>query len=100
MSASDAAPSAVALITPSAAFAAGDAAASAAAHDAKAAAGTDAEEIHGGTGSDVIKSIIFGGVDGAITTFSTIASVAGGNLPIGAVKFVGPAAAADDAARP
>lgn len=78
------------LTTPSAAFAIRDPEASKAAHDAKAAAAgaAGAEEIHGGTGSDFIKSIIFGGVDGAITTFSTIASVAGGNLPIGAVMFV------------
>lgn len=41
-----------------------------------------ATEDHGGLASEYIKSIIFGGLDGVITTFSTIASVAGGGLPL------------------
>lgn len=57
-----------------AAFSSGDAEASKVLHDAPAAA-----EVHGGWGSDNIKSIIFGGLDGVITTFSTIASAFGGN---------------------
>ena len=58
-----------------AAFSSGDAEASKALHEAPAAA----TEKHGGWGSDNIKSIIFGGLDGVITTFSTIASAFGGN---------------------
>ena len=36
-----------------------------------------------------IKSIVFGGLDGIITTFSTIASVAGGSLGIGVIITLG-----------
>ena len=60
-----------------AAFAAGDAAASKALHEGSAAAAA-AKEAHGGFGSDYVKSIVFGGLDGVITTFSTIASSFGG----------------------
>ena len=60
--------------SPAVAFAAGDAAMSRALHEA-----TRAEEDHGGFGSDYVKSIVFGGLDGVITTFSTIASAFGGN---------------------
>lgn len=38
---------------------------------------------------DNIKSIVFGGLDGVITTFSTIASVAGAALPIETVLVLG-----------
>jgi len=48
-----------------------------------------ATEDHGGLASDYIKSIIFGGLDGVITTFSTIASVAGGALPLETVLVLG-----------
>lgn len=75
-------------LSPSAAFFAGDVAASAVAHDVKAAS-ADAPEVHGGVGSDFIKSLIFGGVDGVITTFSTIASVQGGALPVSTVVVLG-----------
>ena len=68
-----------------AAFSAGDADKSRALHDAPppgvgGAAG--AKEDHGGFGSDYVKSIVFGGLDGVITTFSTIASTFGGNQSI------------------
>jgi hypothetical protein len=48
-----------------------------------------AEETHGGFGSENIKSIVFGGLDGIITTFSTIASSVGGNLSIETVITLG-----------
>lgn len=48
-----------------------------------------APEHHGGIGSNYIKSVIFGGLDGSITTFSTIASVVGGSLPIQIVITLG-----------
>ena len=38
-------------------------------------------ESHGGTGSNRVKSIVFGGLDGVITTFSIVAAVAGASLP-------------------
>lgn len=47
------------------AFNKGDADASMLLHDAK----RHAPEQHGGSGSDYVKSIVFGGLDGIITTF-------------------------------
>ncbi len=38
-------------------------------------------ESHGGAGSNRVKSIVFGGLDGVITTFSIVAAVAGADLP-------------------
>jgi len=72
--------------TPKEAFAARDADASRAAHDARRAAAT---EDHGGAGSDFVKSLVFGGLDGVITTFSTIASVTGGSMGITTVLVLG-----------
>ena len=46
-------------------------------------------QVHGGVGSDYIKSIVFGGLDGIITTFSTIASVAGGGLAVESILTLG-----------
>lgn len=62
------------------AYSSGDVAASAAAHRVKAAS---SPEQHGGSGSEYIKSIVFGGLDGIITTFAIIASVAGAKLGLG-----------------
>ena len=86
-------------ITPRNAFEGKDAAASRAAHDAAYTAATgktdnagavgDAKEDHGGLGSEFVKSLVFGGLDGVITTFSTIASVAGGSLGIETVLVLG-----------
>ena len=73
--------------TPLDAFNAGDAAASREAHKQKEVAA--APETHGGAGSDNIKSLVFGGVDGVITTFSTIASVSGGQMSLPAVLVLG-----------
>jgi len=66
-----------------AAYDAKDVAASAEAHAAKASAGADAprepgsKEDHGGSSADYIKSVVFGGLDGIITTFAIVASVQG-----------------------
>jgi VIT1/CCC1 family predicted Fe2+/Mn2+ transporter len=85
------APSTTLSTTPQEAFAAGDAVASREVHEKKGdpASPGSAPEVHGGVGSDNIKSLIFGGVDGAITTFSTIASVAGGQMTVPAVLVLG-----------
>lgn len=48
-----------------------------------------AKEDHGGFGSDYVKSIVFGGLDGVITTFSTIASSYGGRQEIRVVIILG-----------
>ena len=72
------------------AHAAGDVASSKSLHDAKAAGDQKKNtELHGGVGSGNIKSIVFGGLDGIITTFSTIASVAGGSLPVHVIITLG-----------
>lgn len=65
-------PLAVAMDAARDAFAAGDVATSKAVHDAKATELAQAEEKHGGFGSDFIKSVVFGGIDGTITTFSLV----------------------------
>ena len=69
-----------------AAFEAGDAAASKVLHEGPAEA---ANETHGGFGSDYVKSIVFGGLDGVITTFSTIASSFGGEQTVQVVITLG-----------
>lgn len=51
-----------------------------AAHVAKAKLGAD--EKHGGLGSDRIKSIVFGGLDGVVSTFSAATAIAGAGLSI------------------
>ena len=93
------------------AYAAGDVSASVAAHAAKAgsllSSGAPAsygsadvadappappaanKEDHGGTGSDYIKSVVFGGLDGIITTFAIIASVQGANQGLNVVLITG-----------
>eukprot|EP01138_Halocafeteria_seosinensis_P006588 gb/GECG01006735.1/.p1 GENE.gb/GECG01006735.1/~~gb/GECG01006735.1/.p1 ORF type:complete len:321 (+),score=51.11 gb/GECG01006735.1/:1-963(+) len=68
------------------AFEQGDIEASIAAHDEKARL---APEDHGGVGSDVIKSIVFGGLDGIITTFATVAAVAGSGLDVEVLILLG-----------
>ena len=59
---------------------------------AAAAAATTAAHLaenHGGTGSERVKSIVFGGLDGVITTFSIVAAVAGASLPIETALLMG-----------
>jgi len=66
-----------------AAFANGDVDASRAVHAAMAL------EQHGGTGSEYIKAIVFGGLDGIITTFAVVASVKGADLGTNVVLIMG-----------
>ncbi len=76
--------------TPLDAFRAGDANASREAHVQKGvAASGGAVELHGGAGADYIKSLVFGGVDGVITTFSLVASVSGGQFSMSTVLVLG-----------
>jgi VIT1/CCC1 family predicted Fe2+/Mn2+ transporter len=46
-------------------------------------------ENHGGLGSDRIKSVVFGGLDGVITTFSIVSAVAGASLSIETALLMG-----------
>mmetsp|Transcript_13137 Transcript_13137/g.15910 ORF Transcript_13137/g.15910 Transcript_13137/m.15910 type:complete len:306 (-) Transcript_13137:727-1644(-) len=72
------------------AYAAGDAHAARQAHDRRAQSseagteliGTDyrSPEDHSGEGGKYVKSLVFGGLDGIITTFAVVAAVAGGDL--------------------
>lgn len=48
---------------------------------APASARREHKEVHGGAGSSNVKSVVFGGLDGVITTFSIVAAVAGASLP-------------------
>ncbi len=75
--------------TPLDAFRAGDATASREAHVQKGVAASAAVELHGGAGADYIKSLVFGGVDGVITTFSLVASVSGGQFSMSTVLVLG-----------
>lgn len=58
------------------AYAEGDANASKAAHDGA----KKASEEHSNTPSEFIKSMVFGGLDGIITTFAVVAAVSGANM--------------------
>lgn len=49
----------------------------------------EAEKKHGGAGSDRIKSIVFGGLDGVITSAAVVFSVAGSSLPLQIVIVTG-----------
>lgn len=66
-----------------------EAAAPPAAPAAEAAAEEDEEEGEGGWLGDYIKSIVFGGLDGIITSFAIVASVVGAELSIEVVIFTG-----------
>jgi DNA damage-binding protein 1 len=66
-----------------------DAEASIAVHKSKAVNFAIAEEKHGGTGSEYIKSVVFGGLDGIITTFSIVAAVAGASLAVEVTLMMG-----------
>eukprot|EP01138_Halocafeteria_seosinensis_P006585 gb/GECG01006732.1/.p1 GENE.gb/GECG01006732.1/~~gb/GECG01006732.1/.p1 ORF type:complete len:326 (+),score=49.68 gb/GECG01006732.1/:1-978(+) len=56
-----------------------------------------AEESHGGAGSDVIKSIVFGGIDGSITVFAVVAAVRGSGLGVEVLMLMSIAALIGDA---
>lgn len=62
-----------------AAFLKGDVAASISFHQRKRASGYNSEN-HAGGASEYLKSIVYGGLDGIITTFATVTSVAGADL--------------------
>lgn len=61
-----------------------DVVASKKAHDAPTA-----QEDHGGEGSEFIKSIVFGGLDGIITTFAVVAASMGADLTVEFVLLMG-----------
>lgn len=78
------------------AFETGDAAASKQAHQSRAAGGATkgllagaSPEQHGGAGSEYIKSIVFGGLDGIITTFAVVAASYGAELDTKLVLLMG-----------
>jgi len=48
-----------------------------------------APEHHGGTDAKYIKSIVYGGLDGIITTFAVVASIAGAGLDTGIIIIMG-----------
>ncbi|RLN92346.1 hypothetical protein BBJ28_00004990 [Nothophytophthora sp. Chile5] len=72
------------------AFSNGDAEASRALHQVKMEMGqhTHAQENHM-TGGEHIKSGVYGGLDGIITTFATVTSVAGSGLPHSVILIIG-----------
>lgn len=73
------------------AFAKRDKAASAAVHtsDQIAQAVREAPEKHGGAGSQYIGDLVYGGLDGIITTFAVVSGVAGANLGTSIILILG-----------
>lgn len=72
------------------AYASRDKEASAAAHDPKRIARVvQAREEHGGAGSQYIGDLVYGGLDGIITTFAVVSGVAGANLGTGVILILG-----------
>lgn len=69
------------------AYAAGDVELSIAAHDKKLT-GTS-EENHTTDANDLVKSLIFGGLDGIITTFAIVAAVAGAGMSTNTIIVMG-----------
>jgi len=65
-----------------------DHAASMAAHTAAAAPGNAPPERHA-SGGKYIKSMVYGGLDGIVTTFAVVAGVNGASLPAGVVLILG-----------
>eukprot|EP00051_Salpingoeca_urceolata_P016781 m.224981 g.224981 ORF g.224981 m.224981 type:complete len:283 (-) comp18780_c2_seq1:166-1014(-) len=49
----------------------------------------ETEDVHNTDQGQYVKSIVFGGLDGIITTFAVVASVAGANLATGTVIILG-----------
>ena len=49
----------------------------------------DAEEAHAGAGGKYVKSLVFGGLDGIITTFAVVAASKGGSLSTEIVLLMG-----------
>lgn len=80
-------------LSPRSAFARGDITASKLAHEQmkrqrSGEDGTKKEEGHSDAG-DYIKQIIYGGIDGIITSFATVTSVAGADLSNGVILVLG-----------
>jgi len=73
------------------AYGRGDRDASADAHDPKriARAVRQAREEHGGAGSQYIGDLVYGGLDGIITTFAVVSGVAGADLGTSIVLILG-----------
>lgn len=69
------------------AFAKGDADASAAAHDSQRIVA--AREEHGGVGSEYLGDLVYGGLDGIITTFAVVSGVAGAQLGTPVILILG-----------
>lgn len=69
------------------AFKQGDAQASAHAHTHKAI--TQADEQHGGAGSQYLGEMVYGGLDGIITTFAVVSGVAGAELGTSIILILG-----------
>ncbi|MBZ0292924.1 MAG: VIT1/CCC1 transporter family protein [Anaerolineae bacterium] len=70
------------------AFTRGDTAASAAAHAPERIAEAAKEE-HGGAGSQYIGDLVYGGLDGIITTFAVVSGVAGAQLGTPVILILG-----------
>lgn len=70
------------------AFVQGDREASALAHDPARIAHASREE-HGGAGSQYLGQMVYGGLDGIITTFAVVSGVAGAELGINVVLILG-----------
>lgn len=70
------------------AFARGDQAAAAAAHDFRRIAHAAREE-HAGSGAQYLGDLVYGGLDGIITTFAVVSGVAGANLGTGVILILG-----------
>jgi VIT1/CCC1 family predicted Fe2+/Mn2+ transporter len=71
-------------------YAKGDKGASAAAHDpGRIAQAIRGKEEHGGAGSQYIGDLVYGGLDGIVTTFAVVSGVAGANLGTGVILILG-----------
>jgi VIT1/CCC1 family predicted Fe2+/Mn2+ transporter len=70
------------------AYSKGDKTAGARAHDPRRIA-KSAREAHGGAGSQYIGDLVYGGLDGIITTFAVVSGVAGANLGTGIILILG-----------
>lgn len=73
------------------AFAGGDRQASARAHDPDHIARVvrQATEEHGGESSQYVGDLVYGGLDGIITTFAVVSGVAGANLGVNVILILG-----------